>query len=78
MAELPHSASSSDDPYFPLSPPDDEWRKWQVGDDEPKLKRCGACRNYKPMDDFYNHRCKRDGKQDTCKDCIKESRNVAS
>ena len=44
-------------------------------DEEPKLKQCWACRNYKPMDDFYNNKSKRDGKQDKCIVCFKESRN---
>lgn len=37
-----------------------------------RLKRCWDCGEWKPLDGFYNHRGKKDGKQTHCKACIKE------
>ena len=76
MAELAHSASSSDDPYVPLFPSDVEGVELQVGptDEEPVLKRCGTCKNYKPLDDFWQNASRRDGRQHSCKACVNHGR----
>ncbi len=43
----------------------------QVGprDEEPTLKQCALCKNYKPVDDFYQDTSRRDGEQNRCKPC---------
>ena len=74
MAELPHSASSSDDPYVPLFPPDVEG-ELQDGDEVPMLKWCGLCENYKPMEEFHKDASRKDGKQNRCKVCHR-NRNI--
>ena len=70
MAEITHSASASNDPYFPLPPDvDEEWA--DDGDDEPVpvLKPCMKCRNYKPMDAFATDASRKDKKQKWCRVC---------
>ena len=76
MAELARSSSSSDDPCVPLFPPDVERAELQVGptDEEPVLKRCGTCKNYKPLDDFWQNASRRDGRQHSCKACVNHGR----
>ena len=80
MAEITHSASASDDPYFPHLPPDvdEEWA--DDGDDEPVpvLKRCMTCKNYKPMDDFAKDESRKDKKQKRCRACHRDRRKQAS
>ena len=69
MAELARSSSSSDDPYVPLFPSDVEGVELQVGPrvEEPVLKRCASCRNYKPAEEFYKDVSRKDGKNHTCR-----------
>ena len=70
MAEITHSASASNDPYFPLPPDvDEEWA--DDGDDEPVpvLKECMQCKKYKPMDDFAKDESRKDKKQKRCRAC---------
>ena len=74
MAELATSTSSSEQctslEAFTYSP-DVGGGEVQVGprDEEPTLKQCALCKNYKPVDDFYQSKSRRDGKQYRCKPC---------
>ena len=66
MAELVNSTSSSDQCSFLEAftySPDVGGDEVHVGptDEEPMLKRCALCKNYKPMDDFYHDTSRRDG-----------------
>ena len=79
MAEITHSASASNDPYFPLPPDvDEEWA--DDGDDEPVpvLKQCMQCKKYKPMDDFAKDESRKDKKQKRCRACHRDRRKQAS
>ena len=79
MAEITHSASASNDPYFPLPPDvDEEWA--DDGDDEPVpvLKQCMQCKKYKPMDDFAKDESRKDKKQKRCRACHRDRRKPAS
>ena len=75
MAEIARSASSSDGLCVPLEmftySPDVGGVEMQVplGLEEPMLKLCGLCKNYKPLDDFWQDTSRRDGKQNRCKIC---------
>ncbi len=75
MAEIARSASSSDGLCVPLEmftySPDVGGDEVHVGprDEEPKLKRCTSCRNYKPVDEFGQDVSRKDGKQNSCKVC---------
>jgi len=35
------------------------------------MKTCTKCRESKPLDEFYNHKGRKDGKSEVCKDCDK-------
>ncbi len=35
-------------------------------------KRCGHCGEFKPLDEFFNDKSRKDGKAHTCKLCMKE------
>lgn len=40
-----------------------------------KEKRCtGKCKQVKPIDDFSNKKANRDGKNNHCRDCVREAR----
>ena len=74
MAELATSTSSSEQctslEAFTYSS-DVGGGEVQVGprDEEPTLKQCALCKNYKPVDDFYQSKSRRDGKQYRRKPC---------
>lgn len=36
------------------------------------MKKCTKCLIDKPIDEFYNHKSRKDGKTENCKDCIKK------
>ena len=36
-----------------------------------QMKTCTKCRESKPLDEFYNHKGRKDGKSEACKDCNK-------
>ena len=38
-------------------------------------KKCSHCKENKVRDDFFDHKDKPDGKQDVCKQCMKELRD---
>ena len=75
MAELAHSASSSDDPRAALETftysSDVGEDEVHVGprDEEPVLKRCVTCKDYKPLEEFCKDASRRDGKNISCKVC---------
>ena len=37
----------------------------------PEEKRCGTCGEVKKMTDFYNNKCRPDGKSSECKSCVR-------
>ena len=40
--------------------------------EDEKRKRCGRCKDEKPLGDFYGSRTNRDGRQNNCKACSRE------
>ena len=75
MAELANSASSNDDlratleSFTHTSDVGGNEVQYPLGLEEPMLKQCGLCKNYKPLDDFWQDTSRRDGKQCRCKIC---------
>jgi hypothetical protein len=39
-----------------------------------KKKCTGKCREIKPLDEFSNKKANRDGKNNQCRDCVREAR----
>ena len=81
MAELTNSTSSNDDLCATLKiltySPDmggGELLDESTGV-EPVLKRCGTCKNYKPMDEFNKDASRRDERTNSCKGCRTRARN---
>ena len=80
MAELANSTSSNDDLRATLEtftyPPDiggGELLDESTGV-EPVLKRCGTCKNYKPLEEFNRDASRRDERHISCKGCRTRAR----
>ncbi len=80
MAGLAHSASSSDDLRATL---ESLIHTSDVGGGElqdesmgagPVLKRCAACKNYKPLEEFNRDASRRDERNISCKGCRSRTR----